>query len=142
MTAPPVSVMQFLRNGWLGSVGPGVPYALVHDWWGEPTQIRLTRPPSRSYGPVTIFLRDGVVTHSGIYLARRNAPGPPGFVLDVGFQSVDDFNRSIEQAGLHAEQVADDAEDDGESLFRIRESGVLVVFDAEGRLSHGVSPEP
>ena len=88
-----------------------------------------------------LFLRGDVVTHAGVYLREQDAQVPPPFRLDIEFESIEDFYGMMDSAGLHYVQVENHMNGDGLSVLRILESGVVVVFDAEGALSH-VASEP
>ncbi|HEY7200083.1 MAG TPA: hypothetical protein VIC57_07730 [Candidatus Dormibacteraeota bacterium] len=137
-----VSVAEFLRTGWLGPVGPGMTEAAVRERWGEPTVWRLTRPPSRCYGPVMLVLRDGVITHAGLDMRYAGLPGPPGFVFEPELWTLDGFRGAVERVGLHLEVAVDDArEPEPMTEVRIRESGVAAVFDESGGLRFIGGPE-
>lgn len=141
--AEPVSVTEFLRTRRLGPVAAGLTMAEVIALWGQPTEVHLSRPPAYSYGPVWLFVRDGKVTHAGVYPALSKALGPPGFACDVALESEEAFRRSISGAGLHCSR-ADELMYDGEPevVLRIDESGIEVVFDENGRLSCLAEPIP
>lgn len=131
-----VSILEFVKTGRLGPVGPGIDESTVRELWGEPTDSHLTRPQSLSYGPVMLFLRADHVTHCGVYLEDLDSPGPPGFIFDVPVDSVTSFRRAVDSAGLHFDRAEDETnEGEPEVVLRIKESNVLALFDANGRLS-------
>lgn len=135
---PPVKVsaLGFLRTGKLGTVSAGMTQADVIHEWGEPTASRLTRPSSICYGPVMLFHDFHYITNLGIYPQLLDAQPPPGFVLDVPTNSRHAFLQATQQAGLHLEPAEDEMrEGEPEVVLRCHESGILVVFDAAGRLS-------
>jgi hypothetical protein len=139
---PMGSVLSFALTGAIGLVRPGISEDEIQRSWGPPSQLRLTRPPSRSYGPVMVFLRDGLVTHMGIYFRNRGngdepLPGSNQLVYDLdGRTLIDEFRQRVDQAGSHCD-LARDVMYDGEPevVLRIQESAVTAVFDEAGRLS-------
>ena len=140
--AETVSVIEFLRTRRLGAVSAGISMGEVVGLWGQPSESHLSRPPACSYGPVWLFLRDGKVTHAGIYPALSSAAGPPGFQFDVPLDE-EAFRRSVVMAGLHCTHAVDlMRKGDPEVVLRIDESGVEVVFDEVGRVSCLAEPIP
>jgi hypothetical protein len=138
-----VSVVQFLRTGLLGPGGHGLTEEAVRQLWGEPTDLRLTTPASRSYGPVMVFFRDGTVTHIGVYVEHLGSAGPPGFDFDVPVDSEGTFRRALLAAGLHAERADDEMhEGEPEVVLRVEGSGVLAFFNERGQLAGISNPMP
>ena len=133
---PVVSALEFFRSGHLGAVAPGMTETDVRRLWGEPTSYRLTRPPSRIYGPVWLFVSSGVITHGGIYIEDLASPGPPGFVLDLPVDSEASFTAALEAAKVDYTLATDEMEEgEPEVVLRAHDSGVLAVFDKDGRLA-------
>jgi hypothetical protein len=143
---PMDSVLGFALTGAIGLVRPGISQDEVQRAWGAPLQLRLTRPPSLSYGPVMVFLRDRVVTHMGIYFRNLDngdelLPGSIQLAFDLdGRTLIEEFRQRIDQAGSNCELARDLMyEGEPEVVLRVRESAVTAVFDEAGRLSCLVS---
>jgi hypothetical protein len=144
----PATVLEFAMTGFIGAVGAGMSEEDVVGVWGEPSQTRLTRPPSLSYGPIMLYLRSGVVTHIGVYLrnlesGNHNTANGVQLILDLDSStSVAEFRRQVNQRGGHCEVASELMyADEPEIVLRVLESAVVAVFDETGRLS-SLSSEP
>jgi hypothetical protein len=83
------------------------------------------------------------VSFISIHPALSTTPGPPGFHFDVPIDSEEEFRRVVAAAGLHCNRAEDLMyEGEPEVVLRIEETGVEVVFDADGRLSSLTEPMP
>ena len=134
----PQSTLGFALSGAIGSVRSGIPFDEVIAVWGEPAEYRLTSPPSRTYGPVMVVMADNEMVGSlTMLVGDRGPPAPFEFALDLNAETtLDEFRRTVEQAGRHCD-LASEVMYDGEPevVVRVRESGVLAVFDENGHLS-------
>jgi hypothetical protein len=134
----PKSALGFALSGAIGPVRSGVAFDEVIALWGQPTALRLTRPPSRMYGPVMVLLaEDGTVGGLTLVVGDQGSPAPFELALDLNAETtLEEFRGAVKQAGRHCDLATEEMYDgESEVVVRVRESGVLAVFDENGHLS-------